>query len=169
MKGLSERKGCLGMLMGIFGIRGGRMRFPYGMRDAFLSPAEISFFHVLKGTLGLEHHVITKVNLFDLFYVSQPHVNQAAINRIDRKHVDFVVCEAGTMRPVLAIELDDASHLGRRARETDGFKDEVFRVAGLPLLRVKAARGYVPQELTERMRVYLGGRGNGAGLGGGTR
>jgi hypothetical protein len=153
----SKRSGCLGMLAGLFGARPrtgppplpaqSLIRFPYRVRDAFLSPAEISFFHVLKSILGPEHYLISKVNLWDLFYVEKPHVNQAAINRIDRKHVDFVICDAATMRPVLAIELDDASHGTAKARETDAFKDQVFKSAGLSLWRIPAAKGYQPQEL----------------------
>jgi len=91
------------------------------------------------------------VNLFDLLYVEKPHLNQAAINRIDRKHVDFVVCDAATMQPLLAIELDDSSHNSAKARETDAFKDEVFKAAGLPLLRVPAGYSYQSRDLQERI------------------
>jgi very-short-patch-repair endonuclease len=165
----SKQSGCVGMLMALIGFKKieggppplpekGLFRFPYRVRDAFLSPAEISFFHVIKGVLGPEHHLISKVNLWDLFYVEKPQMNQAAINRIDRKHVDFVICDAGTMQPVLAIELDDSSHQSAKAKETDAFKDDVFKAAGLPLLRVAAARGYDPRVLAEQMNSVMGGR-----------
>lgn len=57
---MKNNKGSLGFLLGLSG--GGSKQhttpcssksptFPYGIRDNFLSPAEISFFHVLKGVL----------------------------------------------------------------------------------------------------------------------
>ena len=130
--------------------------FPYGLRDAFLSPAEISFFHVLKGVLGPEHYLVAKVRLEDLFYVRQPHRNRNARNLIAQKHVDFVICDAGSMQPLLGVELDDASHNKPENVDRDRFVERVFGAAELPLMRVKAARGYVPGEISERIREIIG-------------
>jgi hypothetical protein len=156
----SNRTGCLGILLNLFGggssrNQAGGISFPYGVVDAFLSPAELSFFLVLKSVLPPGRHLTAKVNLADLFYVKKPNVNQAARNRIDRKHVDFVVCDAGTMRPLLGIELDDASHKRKDREDVDIFKDGVFAAAGLPLLRVPAARNYNPKELSEKIQSLL--------------
>ena len=130
--------------------------FPYGLRGAFLSPAEISFFHVLKGVLGPEQYLVTKVRLEDLFFVRQPHKNRNARNLIAQKHVDFVICDSGTMQPLLGIELDDASHKKAESVERDRFVERVFGAAELPLMRVKAARAYVPGEIAERVREIIG-------------
>ena len=71
---------------------------------------------------------------------------QAALNRITRKHLDFVICDRATCVPVLAIELDDASH-GRADRQTrDLFVDGLCHAAGLPLARQPAKRGYTMEE-----------------------
>lgn len=130
--------------------------FPYGLRDAFLSHAEVSFFHVLKGVLGSEHYLVTKVRLEDLFFVRQPHKNRGARNPIAQKHVDFVICDAGSMQPLLGIELDDSSHSKAKTIERDQFVERVFGAAELPLMRVKAARSYVPGEIAGRIREILG-------------
>jgi hypothetical protein len=130
--------------------------FPYGLRDAFLSPAEISFFHVLKGVLEPGHYLVTKVRLEDLFFVRQPHKNRNARNLIAQKHVDFVICDAGSMQPLLGIELDDASHGKAESVDRDRFVERVFGAAELPLMRVKAARAYVPSEIKARIWNELG-------------
>jgi len=181
MDDLSHRSGCLGILLNL--ISGGRVhtrstgplspsgtaepwdvpsrpdeakaRFPYGLRDAFLSPAEISFFHVIKGVLPSEQHLTAKVNLADLFYVKMPNINLAARNGIDRKHVDFVVCDAGTMQPLLGIELDDSSHQRKDRQERDAFVESVFAAAALPLLRIPAARSYNPKDLASQIQALL--------------
>jgi very-short-patch-repair endonuclease len=131
------------------------VRFPYGKRE-LLSAAELTLFRVLKRELPVEWHLLTKVNLADLFFVRQPHRNQAARNRIDRKHVDFVICDVRTMRPLLAIELDDASHERADRIARDQFVDRVFEAAGLPILHVKFAWAYQPEVLMHAIRQKLG-------------
>ncbi len=171
MSNPSSNSGCLGILLNLLGFGPGgqgsnqatltppplpadlrkKAIYPYGVRDEFLSPAEISFFHVLKGVLEPGYYLITKVRLGDLFFVRQPHLNQAARNSIERKHVDYVICDAGSMQPLLAVELDDASHRQKDSQESDEFKNQTFAAAGLPLLRVKAARTYAPQDIAAQI------------------
>jgi hypothetical protein len=130
---------------------------PYRLRDDFLSAAEFSFYKVLAGAVGERAVICPKVNLADLFYVVRPNENQTYRNKIDRKHVDFVLCEPVTMRPRCAIELDDASHGRRDRQERDAFVDEVFEVAGLPLVRVPAKASYKPAGLLAIVEPYLAG------------
>ena len=127
----------------------------YGKRDHFLSAAEISFYHVLKGVLGDDIELLCKVRLGDLFYVQRPHENKGARNRIDRKHIDFVLCEAKTMNPILGIELDDSSHERQSRKDRDQFVDDVFDKAGLKILHIKAARGYVPEDIAREVSQAL--------------
>src|SRR5262249_51950676 len=86
--------------------------FPYALRDDFLSPAEQSFYQVLRTVVGDKLVICPKVALADLFFAKtgDARQNRVALNRIDRKHVDFLLCEPKTMRPVVGIELDDKSH-----------------------------------------------------------
>jgi len=52
-KTVSGRSGCLGLLLRIFGVAPSASAvttFPFHLRDDFLSPAEISFYHVLLST-----------------------------------------------------------------------------------------------------------------------
>lgn len=156
----SDKTGCLGFFLRwvVSPVEPAEeeVTFPYGLRDDFLSPAELSFFRVLKNELPANWHLVAKVNLADLFFVRQPHRNQAARNRIDRKHVDFVICEALTMKPLLGIELDDSSHARQDRVERDAFVDLVFQAAGLPILHVTAARGYQPALLMQAVRAKMG-------------
>ena len=152
------KSGCLGSLIARFfsaNTAEPTEKFPYAKRDHFLSAAELSFYHVLLTAVDAKHTLLTKVNLGDIFYVQQPHKNVAARNRIDRKHVDFLLCDAKTMEPVLGIELDDSSHQKKKQQEKDIFQDAVFAAAELPILRIKAARSYLPQKLQEAVQGHL--------------
>jgi hypothetical protein len=62
--------------------------------------------------------VFAKVRLADLLYLPKgTQGRQAAFNRIQSKHVDFLLCSKDAVRPLLAIELDDSSH-GEQSRIT---------------------------------------------------
>lgn len=152
-----EAPGCLGAVLRIFGLGGGSSPEAeatasrtdvYRIRDDFLSPAEASFFRVLRLTLGERYLICPKVRLADLFYVTRPHENRGATNRIAQRHVDFLLCDPGTLKPLAGLELDDASHRKGANAERDRFKDDVFAAAGLPLVRVPVQHAYEPAQVT---------------------
>jgi hypothetical protein len=121
--------------------------FPYRIRDDFLSPAEQSFYLVLKNMMGEHLAICPKVSLADIFFVTRPNENKSAYNRINRKHVDFLICEPKTMKPRFAIELDDSSHQRPAREERDDFVDAVFKAADLPLLHIPVLNAYNTTEL----------------------
>lgn len=132
--------------------------YPFHLRDDFLSPAEASFFQVLRSVTGQQVVAFAKVNLNDLFFAQtgDPRRNRAASNRIDRKHVDFLLCDSTTLRPLLGIELDDRSHERPERKTRDELVDGVFSAAGLPLLRVPVRSGYSADELVALIQPCFG-------------
>lgn len=62
--------------------------YPYRLRDDFLSPAETSFYQVLKSMLGERLIICPQVSLAGLFFPVGDE-RQAYQNKIDRKRVDF--------------------------------------------------------------------------------
>jgi hypothetical protein len=120
---------------------------PYRLRDDFLSTAEHSFYLVLKSMMGSYFIICPKVSLSDIFYVTHPNVNQSFLNKINRKHVDFLICETETIKPRFAIELDDKSHARPDRMERDEFVEELFEAANLPLIRIPVRPTYNTAEL----------------------
>ena len=118
-----------------------KKELPYRLRDDFLSPAEFSFYKVFLSIYGTRLTVQSKVRLADVFFVSRPNENYNYFNRIAQKHLDFLVCDLETMKPLFGIELDDASHKRNDRQERDAFVEEVCKVAGLPLLRLPGQEG----------------------------
>jgi len=116
--------------------------FPYEKAGSLLTAAERSFYGVL--CQGLD----PRIRLSDLVEVRWGTSGaQAHENRINQKHVDFVLCTANDLTPRLVIELDDSSHARRDRRERDVFIDSALAAAGLPILHVQAQRTYAPAEL----------------------
>lgn len=124
--------------------------FPYHLRDEFLSPAEQSFYLVLKHVVSDRAIICIKVALGDLFYVKSSDRSKfrTLTNKIDRKHVDFLLCDPKTVHPLVGIELDDKSHQRGDRKVRDQFVEMVYKAAKLPLLRIPAQRTYSTSELT---------------------
>ncbi|HWI66614.1 MAG TPA: DUF2726 domain-containing protein, partial [Symbiobacteriaceae bacterium] len=85
---------------------------PYIRRASLLSPAEQRFYTRLYQAVGNELLICPKVRLADAIDVRGDAIEwQAAWNRIAAKHLDFVLVTADEYQPLLAIELDDSSHM----------------------------------------------------------
>ena len=152
--------GCIGFLFWL--LRGGGSlssdqpeELPYRKRDNFLTPAELHFFKVLKPLTERHFHVCSKVRISNLLYVVNRYQNLGHANRIDRKHVDFVLCDPKSMQPVLVIELDDSSHRRADRQARDELVDSAFKAAEMPILHVICRRQYNPEELKQQIRAAL--------------
>ena len=133
------------------------VEFPYELNNNFLSPAEQSFFFVLKSTVSDWAMVCPKVKLGDLFKVesNDPSKFRTYTNKIDRKHVDFLLCDLKTARPMLGIELDDSSHRRADRQRRDELVQNVFKAANLPLVQIPVRTAYAPAELNALLKRQL--------------
>lgn len=131
---------------------------PFHLRDDFLSRAELSFYHVMQSAVADWAVVCPKVSLAELFFAKTGDygTNRSWMNRIDRKRMDFLLCDPKTMRPLLGVELDDASHQRHDREERDEFVDQVFAAAELPLAHVSVQGGYDTRELEAYLRREAG-------------
>jgi Protein of unknown function (DUF2726)/Topoisomerase DNA binding C4 zinc finger len=118
------------------------------------SPAERSFFGVLQQALGNSYAVFGKVRLGD---VVQPvkglgkGLSQTARNKVNLKHIDFVICRADDLSLIATVELDDGSHQRKDRSERDAFVDQALKSAGIPLVRFAAKKGYELAEVKAKL------------------
>jgi len=164
-----EQKGCLGMLLSLFGGAGdsgsssstgaGGDPPPVAVNRYFITAAEQSFFGVLKQVVGDRGHVLAQVSLRQLVYF--PGSNKgtpgraAWQNKVAQRPVDFVVVDARTLRPLVAFELDDPTHATPKRQDRDEDVARVLEAAGLPLLRILASRAYDTREIAEALAPHL--------------
>ena len=126
----------------------------YCLRKALFTPAERSFLGVMDKMLPQEVRVFGKVRLSDIFDVRKGETRgerQGARNRIDRKHVDFLLVRSSDLSLIAGIELDDSSHEEEDRQQRDAFVDTVFASAGLPLIHVPAQAAYAPAEVRAKL------------------
>jgi very-short-patch-repair endonuclease len=155
-KPLSENPGCLSLFSGKRKAkRKDAGALPYQINDKFVTPAELSFYLQACEVLEGKYVICPKVALGELVSVISSRQNQMARNQISQKSVDFVVCDAATMKPIYAIELDDASHDRKDRQDRDKFVNQVFQSIGLPLLRMNCQSGYSHQEMVEFLLAPL--------------
>lgn len=156
---MDTNSGCLSLIATlIFGPKKsqelGSEILPYKLRSNLLSAAEFSFYKVLETALQKRAEIQCKVRLADIFYTPYG-TNVSHFNRITGKHVDFLLCDMQTMKPILGIELDDASHSQPDRKARDIFVDEVFKVAELPLMHIQAKRTYQAEELLAQIKQLV--------------
>lgn len=116
---------------------------PYYKKKYLLTKAEKNFYNVLeKAICDEDFYICPKVRLADIIYISGTKNRQKYFNKIQSKHIDFLLCSKQYLNPVLAIELDDSSHNRTDRIDRDRFVDNALKSAGLPIFRVKVSYSY---------------------------
>ena len=124
----------------------------YKKKQYLLTQAERKFFEVLEQAVGDKYYIFPQIHLASLLYVEKRDREwQKYFNKIIKKSVDFVLCDKQYLSPVIAIELNDSSHLQERRKERDVFVQEAMESAGLKLVVVRAQWEYDVEEV----RNYL--------------
>ena len=158
---MSEKSGCLfGWLANLLNQPGQERHepLPYKKCEYFFTKAERSFYGVLQKSLNSEHVLFAKVRLCDVVdVVPGTEKRQTHMNKISSKHVDFLLCDANYIKPVLVIELDDGSHSRADRQKRDELVDRILAAAKVPILRVPAKATYLPKDLQDSIRGAIQG------------
>ena len=129
-------------------------RYPYRLREQFLSTPELALLRVLQKMVGTHYLICPKVALNDIFYIARPNENVHFFSKFFRKHVDFLLCDPETLKPAFGIEL--VKPITRNeTREADQFMGELFLSARLPLVHVRSSERYSEQDLAELFELAV--------------
>ncbi|QNU66023.1 DUF2726 domain-containing protein [Ruminiclostridium herbifermentans] len=132
-------------------------KLPYKVADSVLTDAELRFYNALKLCVGEKAIICPKVGLKDIFFIGKGNEKEYLkhFNKIAKKHVDFLLCEPNTMKPLCGIELDDISHTSKKAKERDLFVEKVYKDANLELIRFLSRSEYECSEIENTLSVIL--------------
>lgn len=104
----------------------------HGVRP--LTTPEQVLFHRLSEALP-EHIVLAQVQLSRFLKVNRGiRQTQAWRNRIDRKSIDYLICDRSFL-VIAGVELDDASHHSNRRQVSDEHKNAALKAGGVRLIR----------------------------------
>jgi hypothetical protein len=133
--------------------------YSYGRKDFLMTRSEHEFFSVLKDLLHDRYQVFPQVHLSAVLDERIKGQNwRAAFRHINGKSVDFVVCDKGYARPLLAIELDDPSHDDENRRLRDEEVERIFRGANMPLLRFRDYKTLSREQIGAQIESALNNR-----------
>lgn len=129
---------------------------PYQKKQYLLSLAERSFFEVLKSIIGDSYYIFPQVNLDKIIQVQAgTEKRMSYFHRMNQYSVDFLICDKANISPMLAIELDDSSHYGKKRQERDAFVNSALEAAKIQVLREPCRQSYNAQELGTKIREKL--------------
>lgn len=75
--------------------------------------------------------------------------------RVQRRTIDFLICSASTLKPILAIKLETEFDSKKRRASGPGVLEEVLEDIGLPLLRLRAQDEYDAEDLVKKINFTL--------------
>lgn len=132
-----------------------RYNYHYARKHYFMTRSESDFFAVLMPIIEQNYIVFAQVHLPTLLShkIKGQHW-QGALSHIDRKSVDFVICDKKYLSPKLVIELDDASHerVDRQLRDQE--VEWIFEQAQIPLLRIPNRARFDRQSLAQQLAQH---------------
>lgn len=123
-------------------------KYAYRRRQYFMTRAEHDLYVVLKQLYGERYEVFPQVHLdkfLDHKVTGQDF--RAALSSIQRKSVDFLICGKGYCTPLVAIELDDGSHMQPERIERDKALEAICAAANMPIVRIKWRTSYDAGEI----------------------
>jgi len=129
-------------------------RLPYRLREPFMSTPELTLFRTLQEMAGKRYVICPKVALNDVFYIVRPNENVHFFNKFFRKHVDFLLCDPASLKPLIGIELVKPVAKSE-TREADQFMEDLFLSAGLPLVHVPSSDRYVRRDVVELFQLAI--------------
>ena len=115
-------------------------KIPY-VRKNLMTKNEWSFYKQLKPVADdLNLSILCKTRVADLVDIEKDLTKsewQTAFNRINKKHIDFILCKPENLYSVLLIELDGSTHDTDKGKKRDEFMDKVLDKAGYKLFRTR--------------------------------
>ncbi len=132
-------------------------KMPY-YRKNLLTKNEWAFYKQLKPIADkMNLSILAKVRVADLVDIQKGLTKsewQTAFNRVNKKHIDFILCNPDNLYPLLLVELDDSTHQQEKQKERDEFVEALYKKTGYKLLRVSGA-GNIEEKICAELNMQL--------------
>lgn len=131
-------------------------QYKYFRKQFIMTKAENDFYQTLQQAIGSAYIIVPQAHL--TLFLDHKVTGQnwkAARSVINRKSVDFLICNRSYYNPLVAIELDDASHNKGDRIQRDELVDAICRDANMPLVRFKWSYQYDSNSILSQLAPYL--------------
>lgn len=130
--------------------------YDYEKKEYFLTRTEKDLYSKLSEILGGECEIFPQAHLSSFLNHEVKGQNwKGALAHIQRKSVDFLICDKRYLSPKLAIEFDDPSHDRKDRIKRDEVVEGIFKNANMPLLRIRYDSDKDIDEIAQTIRSYL--------------
>lgn len=134
-----------------------KSKYFYLPKRFIMNHNEYKFFRLLNLALGYKYSIVPQVHLDELvkpFSTGKSRI--FSFRHINQKSVDFVICNKETMHPLLAIELDGASHTKKNSINRDIEVERILDEAGIKLKRFANDNHFSSVELEKQITEIIG-------------
>lgn len=125
----------------------------YGRKVSVMTSREAVLFKRLEQVTQGRYRVFPQLHLSALMTnQTKGKYWKAGFQRINRRSVDYVLCDKETMAPVYAVELDDSTHDTERRRARDAIVEDMLESVGIPLVRFRNVESMTDDHIIEAFR-----------------
>jgi len=129
----------------------------YLLKGRTMNISEQALYINLQKMLGDKYIVLSKVRLEDFIEVDSKGLTRnewwGLRGKIKSRHVDFLICDQNTTRPILALELDGKSHQSASRMERDNFINELYSHVQLRIEHIRVGSDF--KQEVERINSFL--------------
>lgn len=113
--------------------------YQYTKKPYLLRKDENDFLKILEQILSNRYYIFPQVHISSIVeHKIKGQSFKGALSHIDRKSIDYLVCDKQYISPILGIELDGSSHDREDRIERDIEVERIFKDIDLPLLRINS-------------------------------
>lgn len=100
------------------------------LKQNFMNSSEHALFINLTKQFGSEYIILSKVRIEDFVGVKKDGLPEnkrfGQRNKIKSRHVDFLICDLKSTRPLMVVELDGGSHNASIRKKRDDVLDGIY-------------------------------------------
>lgn len=122
----------------------------YSRKDTIMTQTEINFYKRLEMIAGDRYYIFPQIHLTALAKnETRGRYYKLGYQRINRRSVDYVLCDKVSLQPVYAVELDDRTHDTTRRQARDQIVETILTEIGLPLVRFRNTGSLTDEDIAK--------------------
>ncbi len=132
------------------------LKYNYKSKQFYMTKSENDFYQRLVKLLGDKYYIFAQVPFTNFIDEKVPGQDfRAARAVINRKSVDYLICNKDYVNPLIAIELDDPSHERPDRIKRDELVNEIFRRAEMSLMHISNTNYLSDEDLVHEIKSAI--------------
>jgi len=128
--------------------------YRYLAKNEVMTPAETSFYKRLEKVVDGRYYIFPQIHLSSLMInKTMGKYYKLGYQRIQRRSVDYVLCDKTSMKPIYAVELDDSTHDNAKREGRDSMVEGMLRDINLPLVRFRNVSKLTDDQITQKFKA----------------